>query len=117
MEKILITCPFTGVRFEAFECADGSLQVKHPITGEEMRIGYNAAAKRYLIDKRLFKNLDLVTSSAAAEILGVSRARISNIIRDDTIPHFKVNGRHMFLRSDIMDYARNRTIGRPVKAG
>lgn len=116
MQKITMTCPFTGVEFEALKYADGSLIVQNPLTGKNVRVGYNRPANRYLVDTHQFKHIETVSSAKAAEMLGVSRARISAIVKDDTIPHYTVNGAHVFLVSDIINYAENRTNGRP-KAG
>ena len=46
MKKITLTCPFTGVEFDALENADGSLIVQHPLTGEHMRVGFNEPSNR-----------------------------------------------------------------------
>lgn len=117
MKKIMLTCPFTGIPFEALRSADGSLIAQNPITGENMRIGYNEPNRRYLIDDRLFKHIEVVSASQAAEILGISRARISKIIKDDIIPHYKTNGKYMLRLDDVMLYADNRTVGRPKEDG
>ena len=117
MKKIILTCPFTGVAFEALKSADGSLIVQNPLTGENMRIGYNEPSRRYLVDERQFEHIETVSSQKASEILDVSRARISRIIKDDVIPHFKINGKHVFRKDDIMSYAETRSVGRPMKEG
>ncbi len=113
MKRITLTCPFTGLPFEALKSADGSLIVQNPITGENMRIGYNAPSKRFLVDDRLFAKIDIINSVEAAEILGVTRARISKIIKDDVIPHFIIGDKYMFRRDDVLLYADSRTVGRP----
>lgn len=113
MKKITLTCPFTGLPFDALKSADGSLIVQNPITGENMRIGYNMPSKRYLIDERLFSKVDIINSVEAAEILGVTRARISKIVKDEVIPHFNIGDKYMFLRDDVLMYAESRSVGRP----
>ncbi len=115
MRKVTLTCPFTGVMFNALESADGSLIAHNPITGENMRIGYNAPAKRYLIDKRAFELTETLTTSEAMEELEISRSRISKIVKDNVIPTFEVNGSPMFRKSDIIEYKRTRKAGRPRK--
>lgn len=117
MKKITLTCPFTGVEFDALENADGSLIVQHPLTGEHMRVGFNEPSNRYLLDRRKFEHIETVTPVEAAEILGVSKARISAITREMTIPHFTVNGKSVFLLDDIKAYSDTRSVGRPPKEG
>lgn len=117
MEKITITCPFTGVPFTALKTTDGSLLAQNPITKETMRIGYNKPSKRYLLNECYFRSNETVSCTEAAQILGVSRARISAIIRDDVIPSFIVNKKTVFKREDIIRYSESRTVGRPPKEG
>lgn len=113
MKKITLTCPFTGVPFDALENADGSLIVQHPLTGVHMRVGFNEPSNRYLLDRSQFQHVETVTQAQAAELLGVSRARVSAIVRDETIPHYVVNGSNVFLLDDIKAYDASRTVGRP----
>ena len=115
MQKIILTCPFTGIAFTALENADKSLIVQNPLTGENIRIGYNEPSRRYLLDDRIFSYIETVTCNEAAKLLKVSRARISKMIKDDVIPHYKINGTHMFLKSDILSYGETRSVGRPPK--
>ena len=109
------TCPFTGAEFDALESTDGNIIVQNPISGQTMRLTYDVESDRYLIDRKYFDYLETVNSTEAAELLDVSRSRISKIILDGIIPHFLVNGKVMFLKSDIMNYRETRTVGRPAK--
>ncbi len=115
MKKITLTCPFTGLPFTALESVDGDLIVHNPITHEDMRIGCNRPSKRYLVDTRFFKPVEIVSQKDAPEILGVSRARVNAIIKENVIPHFTANGRIMFAKSDLDAYMENRSTGRPKK--
>lgn len=115
MIKRSFTCPFTGAQFEALESSDGNVIVQNPITGETMRLTYDAITDKFLIDAKYFDYLETVNCSEAAELLGVSRSRISKIVLDGIIPHFLVNGKPMFIKSDIIRYAETRTVGRPSK--
>ena len=54
MERIVITCPFTGMPFEAIKYADGRIIATNAITGEDMHITYNAPIKRYMFDEKYF---------------------------------------------------------------
>lgn len=113
MKKITLTCPFTGVEFDALESADGALIVNNPLTGENMQIGVNHHTCKYKIDMCLFNHVQTVTQAQAAELLGVSRARVSAIVKENTIPHYRVAGSNVFLKQDLLDYAETRTVGRP----
>lgn len=115
MKKVILTCPFTGVDFEALENADGSLVVKHPITGAMNRVNWNPSIERYNIGRQLFKHLDTVSLSEAMEILDVSRQRVSQIAHNGVIPAHEVNGSLVFLRSDVLHYKETRKVGAPRK--
>lgn len=77
MQKVMITCPFTGLEFEAVEYADGRFIATNAITGEDLYISYNPAIDRYLVDKNAFKHVKLMTLAEAAEELHVSKAYAS----------------------------------------
>ena len=115
MIKRTITCPFTGVEFNALESADGNMIVQNPITGDTMRLTYEPQTHSYMVPKMYFGLVETMNSSEAAEYLDVTRSRISKIAIDGIIPHFLVNGKPMFRKSDIIEYAKNRTVGRPAK--
>lgn len=115
MIKRTITCPFTGVEFNALESADGNMIVQNPITGDTIRLTYDVETNAYTVPKAYFGLVETMNSSEAAEYLDVTRSRISKIAVDGIIPHFLVNGKPMFRKSDIIEYAKNRTVGRPAK--
>ena len=115
MIKRTMTCPFTGVEFNALESADGNIIVQNPITGDTMRMTYDMERDSYTVPRTYFGLVETMNSSEAAEYLDVTRSRISKIAVDGIIPHFLVNGKPMFRKSDIIEYAKNRTVGRPAK--
>jgi len=117
MKKVMLTCPFTGVDFEALETADGNLIVKHALTGEDVRVNWNGSNNRYYMQKNPFKHIETVTPAEAAEMLEVSKQRISQIVQKQTIPVHMVNGTPVFLKSDVVAYAQTRKVGAPFKTG
>ena len=115
MKEITLTCPFTGGNFTALQDTDGNLYVKHALTNEDIKINWNNSIKRYNIPKNAFKHIETVNMSVAAEILGVSKQRISQIANDQIIPSFIVNETRLFRYDDVVEYRDNRTVGRPKK--
>lgn len=115
MKEKTLTCPFTGVEFKALECADGRVIVRHAITGEEIIMNWNGTIQRYNIAKSAFKHIETVSMIEAAEILDVSRQRISKIAADGTIQAHDVNGSTVFVLSDVLEYKKNRKVGAPFK--
>lgn len=117
MREITLTCPFTGVEFKALEYADGKIVLHHAITGEEIHMNWNCSCKRYNIPKNAFKHIETVTMSEAADILEVSRQRISKIAKEGTIKPHDVNGTTVFELADVLEYKKTRKVGAPFKEG
>lgn len=115
MKEIMLTCPFTGVPFKATEYADGRIIFVHPLTHEIFHMNYNASIKKYNVEKRAFKPIEICTQAQAMDILEVSRQRINKIAHDGTIPTYTVNGIAVFLMSDVIKYKEKRKPGRPEK--
>lgn len=115
MKKILLTCPFTGLEFEALQTAAGDLIVKHALTGEDVRVNWNPSNNRYYMRKSPFNYIETISTSEAAEILNVSKQRISQIVANQTIPVHIINGVTVFVKSDVVEYAQTRKVGAPFK--
>lgn len=115
MRKITLTCPFTGVEFDALETSDGDVIARHAITGEEIRMNYNYAIRRYNVRREHFAHIDTVTQTEAAYILGISRQRISRIAATGVIQPHTVNGSIVFTKSEVVEYAKTRKVGAPAK--
>ena len=117
MKEISLTCPFTGCAFTALQDANGNLYFVHPLTSESLRVNYNASIKRYNLEKGLLKRIETVTLIQAAELLGVSRQRVTTIAQTGVIKPRRVNGQTVLLLDDVIEYKHNRKVGAPVKAG
>lgn len=110
-----MTCPFTGAEFTALEYADGKIVFHHAITGEEIHMNWNSSCCRYNLTRDVFKHIKTVTMGEAADILGVSRQRVSKIAKDGIIKAHDVNGTMVFVLSDVLTYKNNRKVGAPCK--
>lgn len=115
MKEIKLTCPFTGVEFSALEYADGKILARNPLTGEEIHMNYNCSIKKYNVARKEFKHVETVSLVEAANILDVSRSRISKIAIDGVIPAHIVAGRTIFLLDDVLEYKETRKVGAPSK--
>ena len=112
MEKVFLTCPFTGCEFQGFK-HNGKLHFSHPLLHE--MFSANVVDGKIIIPERLFAHVETITPNDAMEILDVSRQRISQLVNDEVIPSHIVNGQTVFLKSDVLDYKENRKAGRPRK--
>lgn len=115
MKEEILTCPFTGCEFKALSDIDGHLYVNNPITGRIFKATHDSLHSCYRVPLELFSHVDTVTLGQAAEILEVSRQRISAIAANNTIPSKTVNGQTVFIRDDVLDYKETRKIGAPKK--
>jgi excisionase family DNA binding protein len=106
MEKVLITCPFTGMEFEALKYADGRLVTSNKITGEEIQITYNPSIDRYMLSARLFKHIPLVTMEECAEILGVSKPRVSALVKKGRLQTVRPGASLYITKDSMLDYKR-----------
>ena len=116
MKTILLTCPFTGVEFEAMQDENGNLHVINPLTGNIFYVLTANSCNDFIIDKRLFTHVETVTISETSDILGVSRQRVGAIAANKTIPPHTVKGQTVFLLSDVLEYKKNKKPGAPRKA-
>ena len=115
MHKISLTCPFTGCKFDATIDKDKTLYIKHPITDEMHIVKYDAFMESYEVPARLFDFIETVSMSEAAEILGVTRQRMSAIAANDTIPAKTANGQTVFKLLNVLKYKETRKTGAPRK--
>lgn len=106
MEKITITCPFTGIPFDAMKYADGRIVATNQITGKDIIITYNAACDRYMIRPDALVNVPTMTMNECANFLGISKPRISLLVKQGRLKAFKP-GAQMYITSEsVLDYRK-----------
>ena len=116
MKPVSITCPFTGITVKAMESGDKTLFFRNAITREEIMCPYDYISDCYSIPaEMLTQKYDLVSMTHAAYILGVTRQRMTQIARDETIKPLVVGGKTMFARDDVLEYKNKRKVGAPKK--
>lgn len=117
MKPISITCPFTGQVIKATENEDTkTLIFQDAITHEPITCKYDFERNCYCIPAEiLLRKFDLVSSTHAAYILGVTRQRVSYIAKNEIIKPVVLNGKTMFHRQDVLDYKETRKVGAPKK--
>lgn len=114
MNKVMLTCPFTGCEFEANIDAFNNICMLHPLTGKLLY--FHCTSNGYVIPQEYFEHLKTVSLSEAAKILNVSRQRVSAIASKNVIPSKTVNKQTVFLLNDVLNYKHNRKPGAPRKA-
>ena len=116
MEKMKLTCPFTGIEFQAFkEPKTHKLYFANPLTHEMTSAKWDMIANAYVIPAEMFRYIETISTVEAMEILDVSRQRISQIVNDNVIPSHIVNNQPVFILSDVLQYKENKKPGRPKK--
>ena len=114
MREIEMTCPFTGANFKGCELDSGNIVIVHPITGEHIIM--QKKGRVFEIPASCFFRQDTISMTEAAELLNVSKQRVSQIANDGIVPVKTINGQKVFLRSDISNYADTRKVGAPFKS-
>lgn len=117
MKPVSITCPFTGQVIKATKNEDsGTLIFINAITKEPITCLYDYEKDCYCIPaKILLEKYDLISMTQAAYILGVTRQRISQIAKTETIKSLTINGKTVFHKQDVLNYKETRKVGAPKK--
>lgn len=106
MEKVTITCPFTGLDFDTIRYADGRLVTSSKITGEEIQLTYNSSIKKYMLDAKYLKHTPLVTMGECAQELGVSKPRVSALVKKGKLQAIKPRTALYITKESMLDYKR-----------
>ena len=119
MYRKILTCPLTGVEFEvAVNEPDlvpfAKATTHHPLLHEPVDMYVNERFE-LCIPLKHFAHIETLTRAEAAELLGVSRQRITQILSENIIDSHIVNNSVLFKKEDIIDYMNGRKIGRPRK--
>ena len=110
----ILTCPMTGVSFEAKPDGFGGFTFTNPLTGAKVSIKKEWNSNTFRIPTELFAPIKTVTMTQASGILDVSTQRVSKMVRDGVIESHTVNGMPVLLYDDVIEYKENRrTAGRP----
>lgn len=115
MNKIILTCPFTGIEFDAGQFNDGKLICVNPLTNQVFEFDYDVRKRTFTINAELFNRVRTCTQAQAMEILGITRQRVNAIVKNQTIPVHRVNDKDVFLLSDVLEYKQARKVGKPVR--
>lgn len=115
MKQVTMTCPFTGLPFNATEDADGNIYFEHAITGEQVRMSYNNSIRRFNINRKEFYYKELVNLNQAKDLLGVTKQRIYQIINDGKLKPLYIADNTYFLKTDVIAYGETVKLGRPRK--
>lgn len=115
MQRITLTCPLTGIPFQALKYETGNLTVTNPITGKALHIPEVNGC--YQIRKEFFEDLNVMTADMAAASLDVSNARITALCQAGKLEHVKLPVSLYISTKSVDEYEQNRKNGRPRKDG
>lgn len=106
MEKVMITCPFTGLEFVALKYADGRIVTSNKITGEEIQLTYDPSIEKYMLSGSLLKHVPLLTIEECANELGVSKPRVSVLIKKNRLQTVRPGAVVYITKDSMLDYKR-----------
>ena len=98
------TCPFTGGKFKLIESDDkkGKITCFHALTGEQFEI--EMKDDYLIIPISVFNDIETVSLNKAAQMLGVTKQRVSKLIKDGKIDALKVNGRYSVIAESVRNH-------------
>ena len=98
------TCPFTGGKFKLIESDSEKDKITcfHALTGEQFNIKIKDG--NFIIPLDAFNEIETVSLNKAAQMLGVTKQRVSKLIKDGKIEALKVNGRYSVIASSVREY-------------
>ena len=104
--------PFTGHELNVAEFEDGSFVFDKAFDHETIAVGYDKEHDLYMIPARAFKMVYSVSLVDAANILGVSKMRVSAMCAKGQLQYTKVNGVLQIAYDSIIDYRDKRDSAR-----
>ena len=111
MEKGIIYDPVFGLPIEAIVHANGELVYRHPVTHRKVQCRYEDGVLSIPYDADYPQRS--ISASEAAEMLGVSRMRITQLCNDGKLAHCTIGNSLFVDRGDVICYkAMDRTPGR-----
>lgn len=96
-----MTCPLTGCTFDAVKTDNGEYIFTNVLTGEQYK---SDKSYLHLFVPSFFELRETISPVDAAMELGVSRQRMTQLMREGTIPHFTMEGNKRLLLSDVVEY-------------
>lgn len=104
MQILKHTCPFTGGNFKLIMRRDQDTKITfyHALTGEQFNMEIKDG--NVIIPLAAFNEIETVTLNKAAQMLGVTKQRVSKLIKDGKIDALKVNGRYSVITSSVREY-------------
>lgn len=109
MEIKAITDPFTGTENAIVEFDNGNLLFEHALTHENIYLEYDALENCYKVPAYALKYRAVLTLNEAAELLGVSKMRVSSMCKTGLLKSAKVCDKIILVDyQSIMDYIDKR---------
>lgn len=103
MKRLLLTCPFTGLEFEALQVVDNTYAATNPITGKV--INFVQSKDGIIIAPDEFAHRELISIDDAADILQVSKARVCELAKDGIIKSLKIRKTTLIDAATCKEYA------------
>lgn len=104
MKILKHTCPFTGGNFKLIvrNENESELTFNHALTGQEFTA--KILDGNLIVPVCAFDAIETVSLNKAAQMLGVTKQRVSKLIKDGKITGLKINGRYSVLTESVKNY-------------
>lgn len=112
MTPITLTCPFTGLSFEAMKTQD-QMTLTNPLTQKQIPIKIKNGFAH--VPMTVFTHIATLNATETALYLNVSRQRIDQLVKAGKLLPRYINSEPIFIMDDVIEYAQTRKNGRPRK--
>lgn len=100
--------PFTGHEMKVPVFDDGSFIFDCAFTHKTIAVGYDSEHDVYIIPAKAFEHVQTVSLVEAAEMLDVSKMRVSTLCAKGQLRFSKINGVIAIEYESVLDYMHNR---------
>lgn len=99
-----ITDPFTGLTINIKEFANKNILIENPITKETVIAHYDHLANEYKVSADAFAHIETCSLNEAAEMLEVTKMRVSKMCATGILRSANVCGRVIIDKSSVVEY-------------
>ena len=103
-----ITDPFTGLEINVKEFANKNILVENPITKETCIFKYDYLTNTYTFDAAALLHIKTITLNEAAELLEVTKMRVSKMCSTGILKSTNVCGRVLVDYNSVIEYMKEK---------
>ncbi len=112
MQLRTFTDPFTGAPFEGIEI-DDEITIPNAITGEPCV--FKIKDECIMLPLEMCEAVQIINAQETCMKLHISRQRLSQLVNNEMLHPIYLGNSQYFVLDAVLEYKRNRKVGRPKK--